>query len=733
MELPVPGERDERRTRTESTALRARSAATPPQQARLRPATDTAPATGAPDLNRYWSILRTRWRIALGIFGAIVAAVAVGTWMQTPIYRATGTIEIRKQSGDVVPAEALFQSERVSEQYLETQYAVLRSPSVAKSVIAELGGPRAAQVRLLLGLQEEATAPGVPADLAEARALAAFEDLLLIDPVRGTRLVRVGFESANAELAAQAANLVLASYIDTRVEDGQRSATQLAEQVDSIRAQLAGSERRLQEYVRTNDLVFLENGAGETESIVNERLRHLQQQLTEAEADRYRKEAAYNLVRQQGNAYLDSNVLQSLSVRVAELRSEYAKLRATFSDRYPATQQVKGQLDELEAMLMKERRRKSEEISSDYAAAVQRQALLRTAFDEQKGMVDRLAAKTAEYQVLKRDVEGNQQLYATLQQKRREAGITAALAASEVGIVDVATPPLTPIRPSPQNLPLAAVVGLVLGIGAAFLREHTDPTVRTLAEIDSAGDLPLLATIPSVRRLSTDNRSSAAEAFNALRHSIISDVGRSPRSLLVTSVQPRDGKSTISINLAISLAHLGTRVLLIDADTRRPSVQRVLGMQNGAGLIDHLTGRADWRTLVQQTDIPGLDVLPSSVAPSGPTEMLSSRRMAELVREAETAYAYVVIDAPALFINAADARILAPLVDGVVLVIRSGATPREMLKRVLPHAPNLIGVVLNDLDVRYLPASYDYYSLPDGAGAGTGNQRDRSWPRIDPT
>lgn len=665
------------------------------------------------DLRSYWDVVRRRWRLVLGTFAVVVVGVAVGTLLQKPVYRATGIVEIRR-GAEGSPFSAAGEVPAISEQHLETEYEVLRSPALAQRVIDDL------------------SVPAVDAN-GDAGAVAAFtptEQLpppstvdhvrsgLMVEPVRGSRLVRIHFDYGDPVVAARTVNSIIRRYTDLRVEAALAAESQLASQVDSVRQQLTASERRLQEHTRGSDLVFVESGAGE-ENILHERLRHLQQELTEAEADRFSKQALYNLVQQQGVEHLRSDVLSSLSTRIADLRVEYARLRSTFTDDFPRTQQVSNQIEELERLLSSERARIRAQIRNDYASATRRQELLQQTFLEQRALVDRLADQTAEYHVQRREVEAQQALLALLQQKQKEAGVAAALAHTEVSVVNPATVPESPIRPIPaSNMKLGVVLGLILGLGLAFVRELTDDTVRTIEEVDAVSSGPVLALIPASDSIREDQRAGAmAEAFAGLRTSILLNGGApAPRSLLVTSAQPEEGKTTVSTSLACSLAALRHRVLLIDGDLRRPAVGKILRLKRSGGLAEHLADGTGWRKLVQPSLVPGLDALPAGDPPNKPVDLLASSRMSDLIEEAQEEYDFVIVDAPAVFINAADARILAPLMDGVVLVIRSGVTPRDITSRVMKLVPHIMGVVLNGIDFRHFPAYYgDYGARRNGS------------------
>jgi capsular exopolysaccharide synthesis family protein len=701
------------------------------------------------DLRRYDQVLRRRWKIVAGTTAAVVASVAVGTLLQTPIYRTSGLVELRKQGAESVPVEAIFQSERLSTQYLETQYGVLRSQALARRVVEDLKLTEVPE--FLPGGVLAAPTDGDSTELLE-RIVAEFSERLLVDPLTGSHNVRVHFESADPQLAADVVNSVFENYVEMRAQAGRSAIASLGEQADSIRGRLAAAEQRLRVYMRDNELNFLDNGDGGAENLPHERLRRLQQQLTDAEAERYERESLYSLLQSRGEHLPDSEILRSLHVRVAELRGEYARLSATFTDEYPRTRQVKRQLDELETLLTGERERIRAEISGSYAAAVQREALLQGAVDEQKALVDELGQRAGPYLILAREVEDQRELYALLQQKLRGAEVSAALAATEVEVIDLAMPPMEPSRPTPRrNLQLALVVGLVLGLGLALLREHLDETIRTAAEVDTL-PVPLLGMIPSMRVAgesgglglrqlrarwavsSPDSRTPAevsaswpridrleerdaalGDAFSSLRTAILLDTGSTAlRSLLITSTRPGEGKTTVGVNLALSLARLGKRVLLVDADVRRPSVHRAFGLPRAGGLLDVLAAGAAWPSVVRSNVVPRLDVITAGSRPGTPAELLSSPRMHTLAEQAQAVYDLVLFDSPALFLTAPDTRLLAPLVDGVIFVIRSGATPRDMVDRVLRQVPNLVGVVLNDLDSSHLPA---YYQSEDEAGA----------------
>ncbi len=744
---------------------------------------ETQEVVESPDLLAYWRLLRKRRWTVLTVFFVLFTLVLLGTLKQKPIYLAQALLEIEKENPNILTVQELFQLETVSDTYLETQYKILRSDSLARRVIDQLrldkleefnpGVSRRGETRPANSGSPQSFAVG-DADRdprAYQAVLARFRSRLTVEPVKRSRLVEISFESQDPELAAKVVNALAANHIEqsleVRWEATQKASEWLSQQLLGLKARLEKSENDLQGYAQENGLLFLEGEKGVPENIVNERLRQLQEELTRAQAARYEKESLYRLVQAGDYGSLpgaaENKLLQDLTVREAELQREKAQWVTTFTSDYPKVKQIQNQIDQIDMVLARERKRSAERIANDYVAAARRENLVRQAFEEQQKQANLIAGRSVQYSILKREVETNKQLYEGLLQRLKEAGVSAGLKASNVRIVDAAVPPKKPAKPNLLlNLALAVVMGLGLGVGAAFLQEHLDNSLKTSEDVERFLGLPALALIPSVESLNgrrsgaygladrgkllasaiprpesplpvrwyridaeAEHHSALAEAFRGLRTSVLlSTADRPPRTLLVTSAQPGEGKTTISINLAISLTQLGRRVLLIDGDMRRPNIRKAFDFPDSLGVVSYLTGQRDWRAAVLPTGLANLDVLVCGPVPPNPAELLSSERMRKLLNEAKTEYDFVVLDSPPL-LNVADSRILASLVEGVVLVVKGGATPRELAQRAHSHArsvgANVIGVVLNNLNMRsgddyycrYY--HYDYYGSKDEA------------------
>jgi len=787
----------------------------------LRPAAaDPGPfaATGTHESPAPLAVLRmilNRGWIILSVLALVFVAVLVGTLMQTPIYSAKAMVEFDKENSTTPTLQEMFEIENISTAFLETQYTILQSESLAQRVIDELRleeqkefndtskSPSGSQLRST----PDAQAVPTTASLAERdpstyeKVLKKFEDRLSISPVLKSRLVVIRFESEDPQLAADAVNSLARNYIQQSLDSNQRAAEWLSDQLSEVKVKLEGAEKDLQKYARDKELLFLETPDGKPENIANDRLRDLQDELTRAQALRFEKEALFRLVEAGDFSSLpgvvENKLMQDLTVRLADLKREQAQLAATFSSQYPKVKQIQNQIGELEATLAEERERAAGRITNEYRAARRQEGLLQQAFADQQARANQLAERAVQYKMLKREVDTQKQLYDTLLQRHRQAGVSAGLKATNIHIVDFARASSSPVRPNLSlNLALAVLVGLGLGLGVAFLWEYFDSSLKSPLDVERHFHVPALGLIPSAEALNSpwgdpyaiygrakvladrarffagrvklltagppaeqdqqaepvepigprippapawhridangNHESVLAEAFRSLRTSFLlaaanaaeapqfrdPESGRfvkgngeepgSLRSLLVTSSAPGEGKSTVASNLAIALTQLGRRVLLIDADLRRPSIHRVFALADHHGLADCLAGNQDWRPAVQPTGVSGLDALVCGTIPPNPAELISSSHMQTVLGEAVEGYDFVILDSPPL-LDVADSRILATLVEGTLMVVKGGATPRELIRRAGAEAQdaggNVIGIVLNQLS----PLNSDYY------------------------
>ncbi len=750
----------------------------PPASGFFRPSRFEKP----PNLVAWWRVIRKhRWTVIIA-FTALFLTVLTGSVTEKPVYRSKTLIEIDKENPSVANPQELFQLDEVSDAYLETQYKVLSSDDLAERVIRELHLDQRSEFlppahgwswpwtpAQASPLPTRIDAAAVPDPLVQETVLTRFQDRLDIRPIRRSRAVEIRFDSQDPQLAARAVNTVAENYIrknmEARWEAAQKASAWLSQQLNDLKAKLEKSEDDLQKYAASNDLLFLEMDKGNAENIINQSVREIQDELTRAEADRFEKESVFRLL-QSGDysalpGVLDNKLLQDLTVKLADLQREHAQLAATFSESYFKVKETQSQIDEVQSSLERERWRAAQKISNDYFAALRREKLVRQGFAEKQAEANKIAEKSVQYGILSREVDTNKGLYEGLLEKLKEAGVSAGLKASNIRIVDPGTVPFQPVAPNyPLNLGLAVFLGLGLGVGMAFLQEHLDQTIRYGDDVSHFLGVPVLGFIPTYGALNGRRRyaftrsdreliirsiapssengdgqvagvlrddlgvhqgSAFSEAFRELRTSVIlSSTGRFANSILVTSAQPGEGKTTVAVNLAFSLAQLGQSVLLIDADMRRPSLQTYF-LPRSSELSSYLAGRGAWQHMVYPTPFNRLYVMHCGPIPGNPSELLSSDRMRILLNESIRDYRFVILDSPPL-LHRADSRILSSMTGATILVVKGGRTPRQIVQYAESQArsvgANLIGVVLNNLGASMNDYTYYACARPDDeAGA----------------
>ena len=686
---------------------------------------------GADMTVRFTDVIARRWLTALIVLLVVVGGVAIGAQFREPVYRATGLLEIRSAPGDTPSVESLLASRRVSDEVLETEVGMLRSSALAGRVIEALNLANDAAF-----IREAGRAKKTGVDLRDALAerqglVDQLRKHLTIDPQQG-RLVAVSYDASDPSLAARVVNGVLDCYTSWRMEDAAATGKWLSKQIAEAQKQLQASELRLQAHVRRSGLQIIDTGQGESANLVNDRLRQLQSQLADLQVDRYQKQSEFENAGAKTRA-MDGPVIQSLTVRLADLQREYASLTTTFKDDYPKVQQVKEQIAQVQKSLDNEVRVGQEALRANYQSAMRREALLVGALASQQQTAQSLVGDMAGYENLRREVATNRQLYTTLDQKLKEVTIATGLKATELGVVDRPSA----LAASSLNFPLgvtlglASCVGLLLGLGLVFVQEHADRSVRSVMQVDAHLGYPALAVIPSFAggtrpaglsgsntglllgpgapAIESTKQAALSEAFAALRTSVMLNNNEPPpNSLLITSASAGEGKTTVAVNLAMSLARLNERVLLIDFDLRRPSVHAALGLAREPGLSNSLMGEADWRKCLQKGPVESLDVLAAGRHMADQSsELAMSPSLRDLLNAAEQEYDFVIIDSAPVLIYPADVRTLAALVDGTLLTVRSGLTSREAVREAWSQLRRPMGIVLNAASKRESPA-YGY-------------------------
>jgi succinoglycan biosynthesis transport protein ExoP len=701
-------------------------------------------AESAPHLREYWDLLLKRRWVVLTCFAIVFCTGAIATLKQDPVYEGKILIEINPEQPNILNFQEVLQiSSTDVDSYRETQYKILQSRTLAERVVRDLRlylYPEFYRKHRLLGLLEfdpdkipSKSDPDPPDPSLDAfrNSVDNFQNSIDVSPVRRSNLVELSFFCRDPKLAQRIANELASAYIvqnlQVKWDETIKASKWLETQLVTLKARVEKAEESLTQYARANSILFVE----ERQNLASARLEQLQKAYTEAQTERIQKEAQYSLVEegkvQDLPGFLSNKLIQDLTVRLAEAEQEYSELTARVKPDYPKAVALKKQIDTLKATLDDRKLALAQNIVEDYSSAVENEKSMAAALGQQKRAVNELAEKMIQYYILKREAESSKDLYQGLLQRMKQAQVSAGMTASNIRVVDAAREPKKPVKPRVVfNLALAAILGLGLGVGLAFFQEYLDNTLKSPDEVEALLRLPSLGVVPSIS-LNGDSEvvkgklfahssgrgqaphllqthSGVAEAFRSLRTSILLSSQPAPKMLLVTSALPSEGKTTTAVNLGAVLASLGSKVVVVDCDMRRPACHLATGVKNSPGFVQCLTGHMGLaETVLPVPGVENLSVIPCGPIPPNPAEVLSSPLTAELLQSLRSRYEYVLVDSPPL-LSVSDARILSTLTDAVVLVVRSHSTPYELVRNALSllyaAGARILGVALNDVDMR---------------------------------
>lgn len=677
-------------------------------------------------LRATWDILVKHQWVILATAAVLTTLVAVYSFKVKPVYQATGRLDIEAELPLLQSLNELFRTGEADDSFLATEVSILQSDNLIWETIQQLG----------LGANQKSAATITPA--AKNALIAEFKGRLKVERTKDTHMVTVSYESTDARETALVVNTLIRNFIESNFQtkyNATRQATGWMEgQLDELKVKVEKSQQAMVAYERENNISNL----GEKQTVAESRFEDLSKEFNQAQSDRLNKESLYKMVAsndaQVGFLAANNGPLASLEAKELDLKEQYSEALAQYGPTYPKALRLQDQMKDVDALILRERKRMVENIQNEYLAAARRQQFLAAALAEQKKEVDKGSQFLIEYNLLKRELDSNQTLYDGLLQRLKDATVTAGLRATNIHTIDEAAIPSFPVRPNKmRNIEFALAAGLALGIALAFTQEALDNSLKNAQEMEKLTGLPTLAIIPmgtsslAVRsgllpgnslnggssssssvELSVLQKPGAAisEAYRALRTSVLlSTAEQPPRVLLVTSSQPGEGKTSTSLNLAATLAQKGSRVLLVDADMRRPGLSRALNVSTGNGLSGVLTGAYEYDDSLLKK-VPGLDTLfllsSGSRAPN-PAELLCSIKMEKLVQTLRQKFDHVVIDSPPI-LPITDATIISTLVDGVIMVVESDSTSRAALNRacrVMEHSGGrILGTVFNKVDTR---------------------------------
>jgi capsular exopolysaccharide synthesis family protein len=697
---------------------------------------------GLGPLLRYALALIRRNLLLIGAILALAIALAVVlTMLQTPRYTATASVEINQETQKVLGDKLESGTEASTPSYdfdlfLNTELEILRSRALAERVVQRLN--LAANDRFFAAMQVPAAAGTGSAAQRRELAIALVQGGFSVDVPRETRVAHLTFESTDPQISAAVANAFATEFIQANLQrkfDSSAYARNfVSEQLEQARVRLEDSERQLNGYARQAGLIrtreATESEGESAGSVTASSLMQLNKAANDAQAERIAAEARWSAERAQplfsSSAVLASPIVQTLMQRRADAQSRLEAARARYLPDHPTVLAAKAEYDAAQAGLTRAANEARDAVRAQYLSAASAERRLKAQVGSLQGATLAEQDRAVRYNTLAREADTNRQIYDGLLSRYRELNAAAGITASNIAVIDPAQTPTTPSSPNlTRNILLALLLGSAFAAALVFLRDELDDRLRVPEDVEAKLHLPLLGVIPLApkgedpRALLDDAKSPLAESYNALRTTLMYSTREGlPRILLVTSAQAAEGKTTTSFAIARAFARIGKRVLLVDADLRRPSVHKAVGVSNRKGLSSVLIGEATLQEAAAASDTEGLTVLPAGPIPPSPAELLSSPRMAALLEQLETMFDVVVIDSSPV-LGLADSTELAALADGVMLVIEAdrgrGGQLKSALRRLRNSHPVIVGAALtkfdpdragNDYSAYY---GYDYY------------------------
>lgn len=715
-------------------------------------------------------VLKRKWLI-LSLVLVITSVVTIQSFRAPSIYQGETTIRIEQRPMSVLQTKEIVITGQNDPNFWGTQLKLLENPALARQVVLTLdlqhnlaffgGQPQGgvfSSLRRIFSKPKKTTespaAPGLtvvgesevtddsltPEQLAE---LEPYEDAIIagevVEPVPNTNLVKIGFIHSDPVLAQKVANTLAEVFVNNNLRRATAGSSKaediLAKEIASLQTEIKQEQEEQFNYAKNHNLPLTADASGNLEAA---RLATLSGQLLQAENDRKLLQAQLEAAKRESDPFSIPDVntsqrVEKLRDRISGLKEKRDALMVVYTAEWPEVKKIDAQLKGLEAELGKAPPEIVTAIQRRYEAAVSRENLLRRSYEQQKGTTTQQTRDTIDLLAISQKLETNKQYLNTLLQRQRELQVTSGDRSNDVNIATYSRLPKTPIGPQRlRNILIAFLLSLTAGIGLAFLLDFLDDTVKTVEDIDRYLHLPALALIPASRdrgrllgigglppsaavdttalALVNDARSPIAESYRHLRTSLLlSSAGQPPKTILVTSSQPSEGKTTTTINTAFMLAQTGAEVLVVDCDLRRPRLHAHFDAPNTKGLTTWLSGETDIDSLVQSLPAqPNFKFLTSGPVPPNPAELLGSDEMRKLLAILSERFSHIVLDSPPA-ISFTDASILSTMVDGVVLVVHAGRSSRAVVRRakqqLLDVGAHIFGVVLNNVKLE----TQDYY------------------------
>ena len=663
-------------------------------------------------------------------FAIVFVLVLIGTFSSTPLYQASTKVLIEKvEPANLSMAYPYYMP--YDPEFYETQYQLIKSTSVAQKVVMMLSldktyGSYFKNGKKLFPSDDPKTKIKVLADIISSG--------IVVSPVKNSKIVDLSFLSTNPDFAALVANSVAKAYIeeilDMRMSSSRYSIEWMSKKAEEEKVKLEQSEQALQEYMRANDIITLQDKV----AITPEKLTEFNTQLIKAETKRKELEALYSKVSHINlkeaetiPAVASDTTIQLLRNQILSAEQNTEELSKKFGRKHPAMIKAEEELRGLQQKKDQEIRRVIASIKNEYELARSSETTLHKALSNTKAEALSLNEKFIQYGVLTREVETNRQLYDALVKKLKEQSVTEQVQTVNVWVVEKAEKPVSPIKPRKAlDILLGIIVGLFGGIGLAFFFEYLDNTIKSAEDAETRIGLPVLGTIPLLESkdenieetLLKGPQSVYSESYKTVRTAILlSSASQPPRNILITSMAPEEGKTVTSINLAITIARSGYSVLLIDSDLRKPRIHTVFGLNNLSGLSTYLAGATPDITAVFKNPMINLTIIPSGPVPPNPSELLGSDRMNELLKILNEKFDLIIWDSPPLM-TVTDSLILSRVLDGTIIVTRAGKTTYDIVGRGLKLLQgdreslvdsHILGLIINAFNVKNADQHYYQY------------------------
>lgn len=694
-------------------------------------------AADALDLRKIWSAIRRNWILIIGSLGVSLLLGVLSLFLMNPTYRATASVEIENQPAKVLGTEDFqpVNSEQDADRLLQTQIDILKSRELAERVADGLN--LAANDNLL---KAEGVSP--KSAIRREQVIDALRKHLQVALPRNSRVVPVSFESSSPTLSASISNSyvenLIAGNLQRHFDSSSYSKDFLQNQLTLTKARLEHSEQALLDYARAAGIVDPSAGAGDPDSpsnnaprsLTSANLIDLNQSLAQAKAAQIQAEGrwreAQNTPLMSLPDVLTNPAIQQMTQKRAELQSAYQEELQHRQPDHPVVQQAAAAIKELDRQIASLASSIRNSIRNQYRTAQQQESQLSSTVGQLKGATLAEQSLGIRYNILKREVQTNRELYDGLLQRYKEVSAEAGVASNNISIIDRAVAPLIPVSPNPiVNLALAAVLGLAVAFGAVTARELFHDGIRSPDEVEQRFGIPLLGAVPRLTRdaiaknaLGTPN-SQIAEAYQTVRASVeLSTEGGMPRTIMVTSCREGEGKSTTALAMARDAAAAGRKVLLVDADMRCPSLHTLLNIPRSSGLSSVLTQQQlSVQGAIHDTDVPGLFVMPAGPKPPRPAQLLSGAGFRALMTYLREQYDQVIIDSPPV-LGLADAPRIAAAVEGTIMVVEANRSQRGAItaavRRLTAARANIIGSVVTKFEPKKAdvgsPYMLDYYS-----------------------